>query len=376
MRRVVLLFSVAVVACHAEEAKPERVERREGPPTIRLSPQGLQAAGLELVEASRASFRPSVVAGGFVRSDARRSVTVRAPGSGRVAHVDVDVGAQVKRGQTLTLIESAEASAALSRHRAAAVREAAARRALERAERLVALEAMSAAERDSRRTEAEAAAAEATAARQDIARLGLDAAGEDGRLSVTTPVAGTVLEVTAVAGGLVEKDAPLAVVANLSQVWAIVETPATEVGAIQEGAPVEVRSDSLPGRAFPGRVALVEPALGESAGRLRVRVVLENSDGALRPGLFVTADLPTSASATEGTAVPSEAIQRLSGVSAVFVETSAGTFELRPVETGREAGGKVEVRRGLRDGERVVSHGAFVLKAELLKSSVAAEGAE
>jgi multidrug efflux pump subunit AcrA (membrane-fusion protein) len=63
-------------------------------------------------------------------------------------------------------------------------------------------------------------------------------------------------------------------------------------------------------------------------------------------------------------------------VTAVFVETSPGAFELRPVETGREAGGQVEVLRGLREGERVVAHGAFVLKSELLESSIAVEDEE
>jgi hypothetical protein len=102
-------------------------------------------------------------------------------------------------------------------------------------------------------------------------------------------------------------------------------------------------------------------------------VVLHNASHALKPGRFVTAQLPLAGPGAEGTTVPSEAVQRLFGLTAVFVETVPGTFELRSIETGRESAGKVEVRRGLRDGERVVTRGAFVLKSELLKSSVAVE---
>jgi multidrug efflux pump subunit AcrA (membrane-fusion protein) len=127
---------------------------------------------------------------------------------------------------------------------------------------------------------------------------------------------------------------------------------------------------------FPGRIDLVGPVVAKATARLQVRIVLDNRGGDLRPGLFVSTELPLGESAIEGTAAPNEAIQRFSGVSAVFVETGPGTFELRPVETGREAGGRVEVTRGLREGERVVSRGSFVLKSELLESSIAAEDEE
>ena len=290
--------------------------------------------------------------------------------------VAVDAGAHVRRGVTLFVIESSEASAALSRHTAAAGREAVAREALERAERLLLIEAISRSETERRRVEVEAAAAEARAAEQDIRRLGLDPSRQDGRLDVVAPLDGTVLEVSTVEGGLVGREAPLAVVGDLSRVWALVEVPVAAAGAIDAASTVEVRSPALPGAVFPGRVGLIEPVVSAATARLRVRIVLDNPEGVLRPGLFVSTELPLAGSPGEGTAVPSGAIQRFSGVTAVFVETGPGSFELRPVETGREIGGRVEVLRGLRDGERVVSRGSFVLKSELLESSIAVEDDE
>jgi len=376
VRRMVLVLGLATMACRSEETTPKRTERRDGPPTVSLSPKALEAAGVEVVQCSRASFRPSVSAGGFIRPDARRSVVVRAPGEGRVVRVAVDVGATVKTGDTLAVIESPEANAALSRHRAAAARESVALRALERAERLLALEAISRAERDSRRADAEAAGAEAEAARRDLARLRLDPASNEARLTLMAPLAGTVFEVSVVEGGLVEKDAAVVVVADLTEVWAVVEVVEGEAARVETGGTVEVRSEAFPDQVFPGRVDLVDPSLGESSGRVRVRVVLENPSRTLKPGRFVTAQLPLAEPGADGPAVPSEAVQRLLGLTAVFVETAPGTFELRSVEIGREGSGRVEVRRGLRDGERVVARGAFVLKAELLKASVAMEEEE
>jgi cobalt-zinc-cadmium efflux system membrane fusion protein len=119
---------------------------------------------------------------------------------------------------------------------------------------------------------------------------------------------------------------------------------------------------------------MVEPALDEAARTAHVRVVLENPDGKLRPGLFVTVAVPLrGASEVEAMAIPAGALQKISGLSAVFVELGPGRFELRPVDIGREAHGFVEVRHGLELGEKVVSEGAFVLKSELLKGSIEGE---
>jgi RND family efflux transporter MFP subunit len=209
-----------------------------------------------------------------------------------------------------------------------------------------------------------------------VRRLGLDPSRQDGRLEVVAPIEGTVLEVSAVEGVLVERETPLAAVGDLSRVWALVEVPVPTVGAIDSAGTVEVRSPAFAGVVFPGRIDVVAPVVAAATGRLQVRIVLDNPGGELRPGLFVSTELPLSLPLTEGTAVPGEAIQRFSGVAAVFVETTTGTFELRPVETGREAGGQVEVTQGLLDGERVVSRGSFILKSELLESSIAAEDEE
>jgi cobalt-zinc-cadmium efflux system membrane fusion protein len=147
-----------------------------------------------------------------------------------------------------------------------------------------------------------------------------------------------------------------------------------DLGQIQAEGEVEVRSDAFPDQVFLGRIAMVEPTLDEAARTAHMRVVLENSEGKLRPGLFVTVAVPLrGASEVEATAIPTGALQKISGLTAVFVELGGGRYELRPVEIGRDAHGFVEVRHGLVQGEKVVSEGAFVLKSELLKGSIEGE---
>ena len=360
----------------ALEEKPALGHSRE----IRLSEDAARAAGIKIVPVSREAFHPHIVASGVIRPVSSKSVRMTARVAGRVVRVLADVGDRVQAGQTLATIEGSEVTAALARHRTGRVRREAARRSLERAERLLDMQAISRAEVELRSAEAEAVSAEAEAARQELMRLGLDpdaAAPDPGDLAefpILAPLSGMVLERTVAPGLLVEREAPLFEIADLATVWAVVDVYEKDLGQLQEKGEVEVRTDAYPDVIFAGRIALIEPALDEASRTAHVRVVLDNSSKRLRPGLFVTVAVPLrGASEVEATAVPDGAVQKVSGLPAVFVEKSPGLFELRPVETGREAHGVVEIRHGLRAGERIVAEGAFILKSELLKGTIGAE---
>lgn len=375
------LAALLAVACgraldpvHEEKPEPPRAQE------VRLSESAVRAAGIKVIPVSRESFHPHVVASGVIRPVAQKSVKVRALVAGSVRSVSVDVGDRVRAGRTLATLEGPEVTAALARHRTASARRLAARQSLERAERLLEMQAISRAEVELRRAEAETAAAEAEAARQDLFRMGLDAgamapdaAGLAG-FPIVAPMSGVVLEKAVSPGLLVERDAPLFEIADLSTVWAVVDIYEKDLGQVREQGEVEVRTDAYPGAVFAGRIALIEPTLDEASRTAHVRVVLDNAAGKFRPGLFVSVALPLrDASEAEVAAVPADAVQKISGLPAVFVERAPGLFELRPVETGREAHGMIEIRHGLEEGEKVVAEGAFMLKSEILKGTIGGE---
>ena len=338
---------------------------------VRLDPAKVRAAGIEAQPLATASFHPHVVASGVIRPVAGRSVTLRAAASGRVASVAVDVGDRVAAGRLLATLESPELNEALARFRAAAARHEAARNASERAERLLAQEAISRAESESRRADAAVAMAEADAARQELVRLGLDpAAGAHAAFPVTTPLAGTVLSRSVSPGLLVARDAPLFEIADLARVWAVVDIYEKDLGQVRQAGVAEVRSDAWPGLTFEGRIALVEPTLEEASRTAHVRILLDNPEGRFRPGLFVSVALPVGGGDIEAAAVPAGAVQTVAGLPAVFVEVGPGRYALAPVEIGREAHGMIEITDGLEPGARVVTAGAFVLKSELLKATI------
>ena len=171
---------LAVSGCRggeaAKEAKTAAAEEGSEAKTVVLSPEALKAAGIETAAVSRGAFGGRLSAPAVIRPDAQQSVVVRARADGRVLRVLADVGSRVAQGDPLTVLEGPDATAALARYRAAAARETATQKNLERAGRLLEAQAISRADRDARLAEAEAAGAEAEASRQDLARLGLDPA--------------------------------------------------------------------------------------------------------------------------------------------------------------------------------------------------------
>lgn len=379
---LVALASLALFGCNhtTEEHHPDEAASDDVLHEVRLSAEAVRAGDIHSVPVTFEIFHPHVLASGVIRPVLQKSAEVKARVGGRVVRLYVDVGDRVKRGQSLVTIEGSEVTAVLARHRTANARVRATEQALQRAERLFDIKAISRAVVDLRRAEYESTAAEAEAARQDLLRLGLgqetSAMNSTGTsaFDVRAPIGGVVLKRSVSPGLLIDENDPLFVIADLSTVWALADVYEKDLGQVEEKGSVEVRTDAYPDTVFSGRIELIEPALDEASHTAHVRVVLDNASGRLRPGMFVTVAVPLrGASEVRAAAVPDEALQKISGLPAVFVEKEPGRYELRPVETGREAHGMVEIRHGLRDGERVVERGAFVLKSEILKGTIAGE---
>jgi len=103
-----------------------------------------------------------------------------------------------------------------------------------------------------------------------------------------------------------------------------------------------------------------------------VRVNLANRGGRLKPEMYATAELSLGGT-PPAVFVPEESAQQVRGQEVVFVRIGADRFEARQVETGRKVNGELEIRRGVRAGEIVATKGAFILKSECMKATLAGE---
>jgi cobalt-zinc-cadmium efflux system membrane fusion protein len=156
-------------------------------------------------------------------------------------------------------------------------------------------------------------------------------------------------------------------VADLSSVWVDFAVYPQHVGHIRRGQEVRVSSSANGGLQTMGRVDYVGPLLEQDTRMSYARVVLSNPTGDWLPGLYVSVTV-TVDRARVAAAVPEEAIVRTADGPAVF-RAEGGTFVLQPITTGRTDGMFTEVTQGVLPGDSIVVRNAFLVKAELGKSS-------
>ena len=182
------------------------------------------------------------------------------------------------------------------------------------------------------------------------------------------PIAGRVAERRVELGSLVGREgqeSELYVIADLSVVWADLSVPPSDLSAIHEGQKISLTGG---GESSPAIIMFVSPLLDKETRAARVVASVDNAARKWRPGLFVTAEIPTD-EAPATIVVPKTALQSVKGDTVVFVRTEDG-FEVRKIGAGRQDARQVEVAAGLAAGERVATTNTFVLKAEFGKTEV------
>jgi RND family efflux transporter MFP subunit len=193
-------------------------------------------------------------------------------------------------------------------------------------------------------------------------------------LNVAAPLGGRVTERLVTLGETVTVDKPLFTIVNLRTVWVQLNLYQQDLPAVRLGQAVTVTSDTAPGRTFHGAVSSISDVLDETTRTVKVRVVIHNVRDALKPKAFVRGTI-AGGSRTRALLAPGDAIQVLEGRTVVFIPTDrAGEFRPRPVEVGARHGARVEIRSGLKAGERIVSRNAFLVKSQAMKGELGEEG--
>jgi membrane fusion protein, heavy metal efflux system len=362
--------------CHPERGgKPAVDVSGDGAPAdgtkVRFkTKETAELAGILTEKAALRSHEGGVLTTVRLAYDATKLAEINARSPGVVRALKVDVGAKVKQGATLAVIDSPEVGAERSKLAAARSRVDVAEEHLRRdtqlqAEGIVARKDILAAQQ-----ELAAAKAEYGALSASLAIMGPGAGGA-GSYALTTPIAGVVTQRNVTIGRLVSGDAMLFQVVDTSTMWADLDVPENELGAVAPEQPVIITVDGIGGREFRGTISFVAPAVDAHTRTSMARVPLENPDGVLRAGMFGQARIVTK-KARVSVMVPRSAVQRAKTVQVVFVRIANDHYETRRVETGATEGPLIELLKGVRPGEDVVTQGSFLLKTETLKESIGA----
>ena len=189
------------------------------------------------------------------------------------------------------------------------------------------------------------------------------ALGKDGRLALTAPIDGVVMEKQAVDGLHFAAGDMLYRIADLSTVWVLADVFEQDLGSVRPGEDAKITVTAYPDRAFSGKVAFIYPAINKETRTAKVRVELPNPDLALKTDMYATAEIASPAGSSVVT-VPDSAVLDSGTRQVVLVERGEGRFEPRPVKLGQKAGGYAEVREGIAAGEKVVVGANFLIDAE------------
>jgi Cu(I)/Ag(I) efflux system membrane fusion protein len=194
--------------------------------------------------------------------------------------------------------------------------------------------------------------------------LGLPAGARgDGRggIVLTAPVSGVVSEIGVREGQTATAGMPLLRINGTRSVWVEASLPpGARAGA---GTSVQVSTDALPGETFTGMIDALLPQVDAGTRTQRARIVLDNPEGKLAPGMFVQVALQPGG-ARDAVLVPTAAVIADGTQTRVIVQGESGRFAPVIVRTGHSAGGMTEILSGLSGGEKVVASGQFLIDSE------------
>lgn len=188
-------------------------------------------------------------------------------------------------------------------------------------------------------------------------------------IALLAPISGTITKRDVNAGEVVEANKELMRVANLASVWVIAQVFEKDLPLVRDGSGASVTTDAYPDRLFRGHVTYIDPNLNQETRTAQIRVELDNPGQVLKIGMYVNVAFG-SMGAAERTMpmIPSSSVQNMNDKQVVFVATDKpNVFNVKPVRLGKENNGRFVVLEGLNVGDRIVTDGSFLLRAEILK---------
>ena len=346
-------------------------------------PTSAQWATLTVEPVQQQTFRSAFSTEGKIAVNEDRSTPIFSPYSGRVTKLMAKAGDNVERGQLLFVVEATDTVQALNDFIAASTAANKARATLDFAKitakrnddlfagKAVPLKdvqsaqaALLAAENDTR-----SAATALEAAHNRLRILGrtdeeIAAFEQKGQISPDTPayapIGGTVVQRKVGPGQYVSTGSsdPVFVIGDLSTVWMTAFVRETDAPQVQLGQNINFTVPAVAGRVFEAKINYVDAALDPNTRRLLVRATIDNRDGLLKPEMFanVTIFIDQGGAAP---AVPRDAVVYDGDAARVWVVRDDNAIELHQVKLGLIVGNVVQIKDGLRPGEKIITKGSL-----------------
>lgn len=381
LRPLLLALSIAVPsAAIAQEVTaavpgtPVTTSWSRGDISIPMDEQGIRAAGISTIHVEPDEGRADLGFPGTVTIPQHQLRIVAAPAGGLIEAMMVAPDEPVSAGQPIAQVRSPELVEAQKNYLGALSDELLTADKLRRARLL--FEGKALPERELRVAESESISAKSRLDErmQILFLMGIGKADfetlRDTRtivstLTVRSPINGTIVSRNANSGEQVKSAAPLYTVGELDPLWVNIQIPAHRLPTIAVGALV-----SLPAYGIEGHIIRIGRTVDQSTQSTIAVAEVNSSDGRLRPGLALTANVRiqnggAGVSAGKNWSVPSSSVVRHRDQSWVFTRSTEG-FRAKPVQVIAESARTVAIRADLRSSDQVASRGVLALLSELV----------
>ena len=322
------------------------------------------------IEALSANAAGDVIhATGTVEFNADRMARILSPVAGQVQNLRLNVGDDVRQGETLFVLSSREVAAAVADHLAAQKDRDLADKTFAMTKDLFDHQAASRISLQQSENDLAKAHAKVAQSEEVLRVLGFDekALRDSGsvpsKMAIRAPIAGTVTERPITNGQFVGTDStPLMTIADLGTVWVQADIFERDLHSIAAGQQADVMTAAYPDDHFSAQVARIGTVVDPQTRTAKMRFVVANPRLRLKPGMFIEATLQLPQSNTALTA-PAKAVFVENGASYVYVQTGTARFARREVTTLSGSGNRVRITRGLAAGDRVVTDGVLLMRA-------------
>jgi len=361
-----------------EHADHDDYEKRGGEKVLKLTEKEIQEFGVRINSAGPGQIKKQINLPGEVNINADRLAHIVPQVSGLVRKIYKTLGDRVKAGELMAILESRELADAKSSYFVAKERLGLAEANFKREKGLWKKRISAEQEYLEARQALAEANIELSSAEQKLHTLGFSEAAlkklshpshiKFTHYEIRSPFNGTVTEKHITIGEKLMNNSKAFTIADLSTVWINLSVYQKDMPYVEIGQKVNISTTGFQLSA-EGKISYVGPLVGEKTRTATARIVLPNPDRRWKPGLFVSAKVAVS-EVNADVVIPKSAIQTIDDEPVVFVlsqKSGEEGFTPRHVSLGRSDDESVEILSSLRPGERYVSEGAFVLKAEMSK---------
>jgi RND family efflux transporter MFP subunit len=338
----------------AERSKPEQDQADASVSNIHLNQKEQADIGVETVEVTRRNLQRALIAVAKVDEPETQLASISARIGGRIDKLYVDfTGQPVRRGQPVASIYSPEVFSTAEEYRLALENR---KRLGTGAEPLAISGAEDLVNASRRRLEL-----------WGLTRQQLDEIASSAKPQVELPiystVSGVVTDRKVTQGQYVNAGEVLFTITDLSTIWVKADVYQPDLPSVHTGQSVEITSDSLPSTTLHGRVGFLDTSINPQTRTASARIQIPNPSMRLRPGMFVQVKFAAPAG-HDILAIPRSAVLDTGMRKIVYVAKNNGEFEGRQVQLGIPGNEYYPVLSGLKEGERIVSQGNFLIDSQ------------